>query len=337
MKQRNILRLTEEVRNALNLRKPVVSLESTIISHGLPYPQNIDMAVEVESILRDQGVTPATCAFIDGRPHVGLTQSDLLRFAEASQLGKVHKVSRRDIGFVMANKLNGGTTISLTMILSHLAGIKFFATGGLGGVHRDNPGETSMDISADLTELGRTPVSVICAGPKSILDIPRTLEFLETQGVFVGTYNEDKKQVAQNELKLPGFYTRESNVTSPFGFDTLEEAARIVFNQQLLNLQSGNVFCIPPPKDTALNNDFITLIIDKANEEAKENRISGKQLTPYLLSKIAKVTKGQSVHANISLVKNNALAAATIAKSYYALEESARESARESEMKTVCM
>ncbi|KAI3402873.2 hypothetical protein KGF56_004334 [Candida oxycetoniae] len=315
--KRNVLRIAKEVKDALNSKRPVVSLESTIISHGLPYPQNINMANEVEATLRDCGVVPATCAFLNGQPHIGMTQSELLQFAESSQSGKVTKVSRRDIGYVMANKLNGGTTIASTMILSHYAGIKFFATGGLGGVHRDMPGELSMDISADLTELGRTPVSVICAGPKSILDISKTLEFLETQGVFVGTYNEDNRPL--NKLKIPGFYCRESKVSSPFGFNTFEEAAKIVFNQNLLGLQSGNVFCIPPPKETALDNDFISKVIDHADKEARERGISGKQLTPFLLGQIAERTKGKSIACNVSLVKNNAKAAAEIVKAYHRL------------------
>ncbi|CAK9439023.1 uncharacterized protein LODBEIA_P32470 [Lodderomyces beijingensis] len=325
--KKNVLRLSQEVKNALNLKKPVVSLESTIISHGLPYPRNVDMALEVEEILRDSGVTPATCAFLKGQPHVGLTQSDLLIFAEEAAkrggdkgVSNVSKVSRRDIGYVMANQLYGGTTISSTMILSHLAGIKFFATGGLGGVHRDVPGETSMDVSADLTELGRTPVSVICAGPKSVLDVGRTLEFLETQGVFVGTYNEDKLDA--KDLKLPGFYCRESQVPSPFGFDSFEEAAQMVYAQNSLDLQSGNVFCIPPPKDTALDSSFISEIIESANEEARAKNVSGKHLTPFLLARIAEKSHGKSVDCNVSLVKNNARAAAEIAKAYHAISPS---------------
>ncbi|KAI5961296.1 hypothetical protein CANMA_003816 [Candida margitis] len=274
------------------------------------------MARSVEEILRDHKVTPATCAFINGIPHVGLSVSQIQKFAESPR-HSITKVSRRDIGYVMANKLNGGTTIASTMILSHLAGIKFFATGGLGGVHRDVPGNFSMDVSADLTELGRTPVSVICAGPKSILDIEKTLEFLETQGVFVGTYNEDGKPA--EDLKLPGFYCRESLAASPFGFDSFAGAASIVHNQNLMDLQSGNVFCIPPPKATALDSNFINEIIDKANRKARVEGISGKQLTPFLLSEIAHATKGKSVDCNISLVKNNARAAAQIANEYYKL------------------
>ncbi|KAI5952485.1 hypothetical protein KGF54_003352 [Candida jiufengensis] len=314
---KNILKISKEVQNAIRLKRPIVSLESTIISRGLPYPQNLEMARSVESILRDQDVVPATTAFIKGIPHIGLSDSQLSEFAETPQ-DQIHKVSRRDMGYVMANNLNGGTTVSQTMILSNMVGINFFATGGLGGVHRDLPGQFNMDISADLTELGRTPVSVICAGPKSILDIPKTLEFLETQGVFVGTYNED--HLPPQKLYLPGFYCRESSTLSPFGFSNFKEAANITFNQNLMNLQSGNVFCIPPPKETALNSEFINKIIDEANEEARIKGISGKKLTPFLLNEIAIRTKGKSVDCNISLVKNNASAAAEIAKEYHKLE-----------------
>lgn len=296
--KRSLLRISQEVRQALFEKRPVVSLESTIISHGLPYPQNIEMAKSVEQVLRDNGVVPATCAFIDGVPHVGLDNFEQLRNAV--------KVSRRDIGYVMANKLNGGTTIALTMILSHLAGIKVFATGGLGGVHRD--GQYTMDVSADLTELGRTPVSVVCAGPKSILDIGLTMEYLETQGVFVGTYNPEKV----DNLQVPGFYCRESGVPSPYGFESFAEAARVSYYQGMVG--SGSVFCIPPPQETAMDSEYIRSVIEKANEKAKEVGVTGKKLTPFLLKEIAVATQGQSVESNIALVKNNARAAAEIAK-----------------------
>ncbi|KAI5965152.1 uncharacterized protein KGF55_001372 [Candida pseudojiufengensis] len=313
---KNILKLSKEVQNAIRLNKPIVSLESTIISHGLPYPQNLEMVKSVESIIRENDVIPATTAFLNGIPHIGLTEQQLIEFAETPQ-SKIQKVSRRDMGYVMANKLNGGTTVSQTMILSKIVGINFFATGGLGGVHRNLPGEFDMDISADLTELGRTSVSVICAGPKSILDIPKTLEFLETQGVFVGTYNEDKLPLS--ELYLPGFYSRESSTLSPFGFNNFEEAAKITYNQNLMGLQSGNVFCIPPPKDTSLNGEFINKIIDESITKARNQGIYGKKLTPFLLNEINLKTNGKSVECNISLVKNNAKAAAEIAKEYHKL------------------
>lgn len=265
------------------------------------------MAQSVEETIRENGGIPATCAFIDGKPHVGLSESQLISLAESTS---ANKVSRRDIGYVMANKQNGGTTIALTMILSHMAGIKVFATGGLGGVHRD--GQFTMDVSADLTELGRTPVSVVCAGPKSILDIGLTLEYLETQGVFVGTYKQGN---------IPGFYTQDSGFKSPYSFQTFSEAASIVHNQNnVMGLTSGSLFCIPPPSETAMPREVIDKIILDANNEAKDLKISGKELTPFLLSKIAQVTKGESVKSNIQLVLNNARAATEIAKELAFLE-----------------
>ncbi|CAI5758344.1 unnamed protein product [Candida verbasci] len=248
------------------------------------------MALEVESILRSSGVTPATCAFIKGIPKVGLDKNDIQRLNEGDL-----KVSRRDIGYTIAKQLSGGTTIASTMILSNFAGIKIFATGGLGGVHRG--ADKTMDISADLNELGKTPVSVVCAGPKAILDIGLTMEYLETQGVFVGTY--------KNKM-IPGFYNDNSGIKSPYTFDTYQEAARIIKNS--LN---GSVLCIPPPNNLNINH-----IIDELIQTAP---VSGKELTPYLLSEIAKRTEGRSVDVNIDLVKNNVKAAAEIAKEYYKL------------------
>lgn len=311
------LSISEEVQQALNDRhKPVVSLESTIITHGLPHPDNLSMATEVEKLIRDNGAIPATCAFIDGKPHVGLSTQQLEYLAEQASNHRINKVSRRDIGYTMANKLNGGTTIALTMILSHMAGIKVFATGGLGGVHKD--GHITMDVSADLNELGRTPVSVICAGPKSILDIGLTMEYLETQGVFVGTYNDNNRDI----VEIPGFYCRESGVQSPYSFTSLTQAASIIYNHNNMSLNSGNVFCIPPPKDTALESEFINDIIADAIREAKTNGIRGKELTPFLLGKIANDTGGKSVKCNIDFVFNNAKYATEIAKELLILENS---------------
>ncbi|KAK6459801.1 uncharacterized protein RJT20DRAFT_23252 [Scheffersomyces xylosifermentans] len=308
--------VSEEIKSALqNGSKPVVSLESTIITHGLPYPENLQMAQKVETVVRDNGAIPATCAFVDGKPYVGLTNDQLVRLAETAASGKVNKVSRRDIGYTMANRLNGGTTIASTMILSKLAGIKVFATGGLGGVHKD--GQNTFDVSADLTELGRTPVSVVCSGPKSILDIGLTLEYLETQGVFVGTYNDD----GRTKVQVPGFYCRESGHVSPYSFSSFEEAASIIHNQNnIMSLSSGNLLCIPPPKESALSSSFINEIIDRANEEALQQGIKGKELTPFLLSKIAKDTNGKSVECNVKFVLNNAKAASEIATALLHLE-----------------
>lgn len=304
--------ISPEVTQALNDRVPVVSLESTIITHGFPFPANIDMARAVEQKIRDNGCIPATCAFINGEPIVGLSDPQLQYLAEQKN---VNKVSRRDIGVTMAQKLNGGTTIAGTMILSHLSGIKVFATGGLGGVHRD--GHITMDVSADLTELSRTPVTVVCAGPKLILDIPRTMEYLETQGVLVSTYNDDGRA----HVEVPGFFCRESGVKSPYSFSSWPEIARVVHSlNNLMGLESGNLICVPPLVDSALLSEFISGIIDEANNEAAELGISGKELTPFLLQKIARDTEGKSVKCNKEFVMQNAEAASKIATELINLE-----------------
>ncbi|CAN3502223.1 hypothetical protein DICA1_E05380 [Diutina catenulata] len=300
------LRVSPEVSDAVAAGKPVVSLESTIITHGLPFPQNLEMAHKVEQIVRDGGAVPATCAFIGGVPHVGLSETNLQLLADEAQKNRVTKVSRRDIGAVMATRRFGGTTIASTMILSHLAGIQVFATGGLGGVHRGAP--QTFDVSADLTELGRTPVSVVCSGPKSILDIPLTMEYLETQGVLVATYNDDGQRT-----EVPGFYCRESGVKSPYIIDSFGGFADIIRAQKQMGLQGGNVFCIPPPTESALESSFISSIIDRANRLAEEQGVVGKETTPFLLAEIAKQTQGKSVDCNVKFVYNNARAATQIA------------------------
>lgn len=308
--------ISPEVTQALNDKIPVVSLESTIITHGFPYPANIDMAQAVEQKIRDNGCVPATCAFIKGEPVVGLSHTQLQYLAEQKN---VNKVSRRDIGVTMSQRLNGGTTIAGTMILSHLSGIKVFATGGLGGVHRD--GHITMDVSADLTELSRTPVTVVCAGPKLILDIPRTMEYLETQGVLVSTYNDD----GRSHIEVPGFFCRESGVKSPYSFASWQEIASVVHNlNDLMGLDSGNLICVPPLVHSALLSDFIGEIINKANEEAVERGISGKELTPFLLQKIAKDTNGKSVKCNKEFVMQNAEAASKIAIELMNLERESK-------------
>ncbi|KAL6946916.1 hypothetical protein ACO0QE_001770 [Hanseniaspora vineae] len=286
------LKISEEVREALSSNKPIVSLESTIITHGLPLPSNIEMAQDVEKVIRDNGCIPATIAFVDGVPTVGCSSQEIEYLAHQKH---VNKCSRRDIAPTMAYKLNGGTTISGTMVLSHMAGINVFATGGLGGVHKG--GELSMDVSADLEELGRTPVAVVCAGPKAILDIPRTMEYLETKGCTVAT---------MRSKYIPGFYTRNSGVSSPYTFDNELEAARIIKKGLDVGLNSGYLFCIPPPEDIALNDEYIKEIIDRAETKARNENILGKNLTPFLLSEIAKYTNGASVKCNIDFVLNNA-------------------------------
>lgn len=303
--------VSPEVKQALAERTPVVALESTIITHGFPYPQNLEMATLVEQKIRSNGCVPATCAFIKGVPYVGLTNEQIEYLSAQSG---VNKVSRRDIGPTMSQGLDGGTTIAGTMILAHKAGIQVFATGGLGGVHRD--GHITMDVSADLTELGRTPVAVVCSGPKLILDVPRTMEFLETQGVFVGTFNEEEKG------KIPGFFCRDSGVLSPYSFSDWKQMASIIYNHNnVMGLTSGTLVCVPPPEDSALPSEFIDEIIENANEEAFAKGISGKQLTPFLLQKIARDTQGLSVSCNRELVVNNADASCKIAQELVALSE----------------
>lgn len=305
------LRITDEIQEAINCKQPIVALESTIITHGLPYPKNIEMATSVEKVVRSNGAIPATIAFVNGVPSIGLDHSEIEHLASKNDS---MKVSRRDIGYVMANKFNGGTTISSTMILAEKAGIKIFGTGGLGGVHKDS--ELTMDVSADLTELGRTKVAVICAGPKSILDVAKTMEFLETQGCFVSTYGSEG-------TNIPGFFTTDSGVKSPYNFDTFKNAAEIVHNGiNKFGLNSGYLFCIPPPENIALDSLYIAKIISEAEVLAQKESIKGKDLTPFLLGKIAEFTKGLSVDTNLEVVFNNAAAAAKIAVELSKLEVS---------------
>ncbi|CEP60981.1 pseudouridine-5'-phosphate glycosidase family protein LALA0_S02e04082g [Lachancea lanzarotensis] len=299
------LKVSDEVRSALSGKRPVVALESTIITHGLPFPQNLEMAVQVESQIRNQGAIPATIAFVDGIPTVGLQSSELELLATSAKTKSINKVSRRDIAYTMANKMLGGTTISSTMILSHMAGIDVFATGGLGGVHRG--AETTMDISADLDELGRTPVAVVCAGPKAILDIEKTMEYLETKGCMVATLGPPGSNV-------PGFYSRDSGVPSPYNFENFSQAARIIHAGRQMNLHSGYLMCVPPPNEVALDDTWVESIIDKATYKASQLGIRGKNLTPFLLGEISEATKGKSVKSNVDFVLNNARAGAQIAQ-----------------------
>ncbi|KAM7347324.1 uncharacterized protein ACRADG_006909 [Cochliomyia hominivorax] len=299
----NLLDINPSVEKALSQNEPVVALESTIITHGMPYPQNLETALEVENTVRSVGAIPATIACIDGRLKVGLSQDDIKQLAEMDR-ACVIKSSRRDLPYVVANGKCGGTTVAATMIIAHMAGIQIFATGGVGGVHRD--GHITMDVSADLVELGRTPVTVVSSGVKSILDIPRTLEYLETQGVCVASFNSEGG-------KFPDFYTRDSGCKAPYNLQTPEQAAKLIRALHELQIQSGILIGVPIPEEYAADKDLISFAINEAYKEAAEKGVQGKEVTPFLLAAIGKITEGSSLKANIALIKNNAKVAAQIA------------------------
>lgn len=294
------LKISEEVRNALEQGKPVVALESTIISHGMPYPDNVKTALTVEKTVRENGAVPATIAIIKGVPTVGLSEEEIEHLGKEGT--KVVKVSRRDIPVVIAKKLDGATTVASTMIFAETAGIKVFATGGIGGVHR---GATeTMDISADLEELHQTNVTVVCAGAKSILDLGLTLEYLETKGVPVLGYKTDE---------LPAFFTRKSGFKVDYRMDSPEEIAAAVKAKDALGLSGGMLVANPVPEEYSMDPDKIEAVISEAVEEAKALGIAGKKVTPFLLEKIRNVTGGDSLFTNVKLVLNNAALAAKIA------------------------
>ena len=295
------IELSKEVQEGMDAGKAIVALESTIISHGMPYPQNVQTAREVEQIIREHGAVPATIAIIDGKIKIGLSDEELEMFGNAEN---VAKASRRDIPYLIATKKIGATTVAATMIAAELAGIELFVTGGIGGVHRG--AETTMDISADLEELATSKVGVVCAGAKSILDIGLTLEFLETKGVPVIGYGTDE---------LPAFFTRKTGFDVNFRQDTPAEVAATLRTKWNLNMAGGAVIANPIPEEDALDHDFITNIIHEALKEAEENNIGGKKVTPFLLGKVKELTKGTSLIANIALVKHNAEVGAKIAVS----------------------
>jgi len=290
-----------EVREALEKGLPVVALESTIISHGMPYPKNVETALVVEETVRQHGAVPATIAIIGGKLKIGLSGEDLRHLGSAAG---VVKTSRRDIPFVVARGLDGGTTVAATMILADLAGIRVFATGGIGGVHRG--AATSMDISADLEELATTGVAVVCAGAKSILDLGLTLEYLETKGVPVIGYSTDE---------LPAFYTRESGFRVNYRLDSPEEIAAVLRVKWDLGLGGGAVIANPIPAEDAMDKAVIDAAIDLALKEAGEAGIKGKEVSPFLLGRVLELTGGESLESNIKLVLNNAALAARIAAS----------------------
>ena len=300
MELNKYLDVAPEVAAALAAGKPVVALESTIISHGMPYPQNVETALKVEEIIRETGAVPATIAVIGGRLKAGCSKEDI------EHLGKkglaVTKASRRDLAVLVARGEDGATTVTTTMIIAHMAGIKIFATGGIGGVHRG--AETTMDISADLEELSHTPVMVVCAGAKSILDLGLTLEYLETHGVPV---------IGYGTKELPAFYTRKSGFSVDYEIDTPAELAKAFAVQQELGFQGGMLVTNPIPEEYSMDPEVINKAINDAVAEAKVQGIHGKETTPFLLAKIKDLTGGDSLDSNIQLVFNNARLAARTA------------------------
>ena len=294
------LDISPEVRQALAEGKPVVALESTIISHGMPYPKNVETALLVEKTIRENGAVPATIAIIGGRLKAGLSPDEIEYLGKAGP--KVAKASRRDLAAIVARGADGATTVTTTMIIAHMAGIKVFATGGIGGVHRR--AEVTMDISADLEELGSTPVMVVCAGAKSILDLGLTLEYLETKGVPVIGYGTDE---------LPAFYTRRSGFGVDYRVDSPEELATMFKAHLALGMKGGMLVTNPIPEEYAMDKAVIDAAIEQALSDAKAAGIHGKETTPFLLAKVVELTGGDSLESNIRLVLNNATVAAKTA------------------------
>ena len=297
-----LLDIKQDVFEALNSGKPVVALESTIISHGMPYPDNVEMAKKVEAIVREEGAVPATIAIMDGKIKIGLSNEDLESLAKASN---VMKVSRRDFAYVIANKAIGATTVASTMMCAELAGIKFFVTGGIGGVHQGF--EETMDVSADLDELAQTNVNVICAGAKAILDLPRTMEYLETKGVPVVGYQTNV---------LPAFYTRTSSIPLHISVNDVHELAHMIRVKDTLGLKGGVLIANPIPEPDSLDESYMNRIIEEAIADSVKDNIRGKDTTPYLLKAIVEKTEGKSLQANLALVYNNAKVGAKLAKAY---------------------
>jgi pseudouridine-5'-phosphate glycosidase len=291
---------SDEVRAALQDGRPVLALESTIITHGMPWPRNLETAQMAECNAREAGAVPATIAILDGEARIGLGGGELERLARKDTVAA--KCSRRDIACLLATGASAGTTVAATMVLAHRAGIGVFATGGIGGVHRG--AETTFDVSADLQELARTPVAVVCAGPKSILDIGLTLEFLETQGVPVIGYQTDE---------LPAFYTRASGFALDYRLDAPADIARVIKTQQDLALANGLVVANPIPESAALDAGDLERIIAEAVRQAEHAGVGGKELTPFLLQRVEELTGGASLEANMALMANNARLGGAIA------------------------
>jgi pseudouridylate synthase / pseudouridine kinase len=289
------------------------------MSPGFPYPENVALSSKLESLVRANGGVPATIGILHGQAHVGMSAEELIQLVSTAGSKDTWKISRRDLGFIgglglRGQQLNGGTTIAGTMVLAHLAGIKIFATGGLGGVHRG--GENSLDISADLTELGRTPVTVIASGCKSFLDIPRTLEYLETQGVGVGTFADGRN----SEVDFPAFFSRDSGVKSPKTILDEADAAAIVYAQSMMGVKSGLLFANPVPEHSAMSKEDIDAIISQAVQEAEDMKISGSANTPYVLKRIRELSNNGSVKANEALVEANVIRGTKVAVELAKLE-----------------
>ncbi|MBL7479410.1 pseudouridine-5'-phosphate glycosidase [Legionella bononiensis] len=296
----DLLEINEEVLEAIESHKPVVALESTIISHGMPHPENLNTAYEVEDIIRNHGAIPATIALYQGKIHIGLTKKIMEHLAESTE---VMKASRRDIAYVLSKKITASTTVAATMFCAHLARLPLFVTGGIGGVHQE--AGNSFDISADLIELSTTPVTVICSGAKSILDLPKTLEVLETHGVAVIGFGTDE---------FPAFYSRSSGIPVLHRLDSAKEVAQLMMFQRHLNMNNGIVIANPIPVEAEISDAEMIPFIQQAHHEAKN--IKGQAVTPFLLKRIAELTAGKSLQANIELIKSNALLGAQIAVSY---------------------
>ena len=306
MNLNNYLEIHPKVKKAMENKLPIVALESTIISHGMPYPKNIETAKNVEETVRENNAIPATIAIINGKLKVGLSNEEIEFLATNNTIGKV---SRRDIAVTVSKKLSGSTTVAATMIIANLAKIAVFATGGIGGVHRG--AENTLDISADLEELSKTNVCVVCAGVKAILDIGLTLEYLETKGVPILGYKTSE---------LPAFYSSKSGFNVDYRVDTASDIAEIISTKWGLSINGGVLVTNPIPKEFELKSDYMNKSINEAVNEANNNKITGKEITPYLLSKVNEITKGKSLDANIKLIKNNAALAAKIAISFSKLD-----------------
>jgi pseudouridine-5'-phosphate glycosidase len=306
--------ISHDVEEALRKGLPVVALESTIISHGMPYPENLSTAMAVEKVVIDAGATPATIAILDGVIHIGLSQTTLTQFAQSKH---IRKVSQRDLAYVLTQQLSGGTTVATTMYLASLHGIKIFATGGIGGVHRG--AETSFDISADLEAFATTPVTVVSAGAKAILDLPKTLEYLETMGVPVVGYQTDD---------FPAFYHSKSGLKLSLRLDSPQAVAELMNHQEALKLTQGILVANPIPVAFEMDARVIQQAIQTSIKEAEEQHVKGAALTPFLLARVKTLTGGDSLVSNIALVKHNAKVAAEIAVQHHRLNASRGQSVK---------